>query len=209
VLVVDDHRTFTDLVSLALDAETDLECVGAAHSAGEARALSALHRPDVVLMDVNLGSENGLDVAAEMLKARPGLRVVVLTAHGDEHVMRRAASVGACALLPKDGSLPDLLGSLRTARAGGFSVHPTLLHSLVVGEERPRGVDAPRTTLTPREQRVLELLADGQDVRRNLGISVHTCRGYVKSLLAKLGVHSQLQAVVVARTQGLVGEGRR
>lgn len=212
VLVVDDHKTFTDLVSMALDAEPDLECVGAAHNADEARALAALHQPDVVLMDVNLKSEDGLDLAAEMLGARPDLRVVVLTAHGDRQVMQRAANVGACALLPKDGSLPDLLDSLRRARPGAFAVHPALLHSLVVEEPKTQGPQAPRAVLTPQEQRVLGLLADGRDVRRiaaELGISVNTCRGYVKTLLAKLDAHSQLEAVVAARTQGLIGEGRR
>lgn len=211
VLVVDDHRTFTDLVTMALDAEADLECVGAAHTASAAHALAALHAPDVVLMDVNLKAEDGLDLAQDMIAARPELRVVVLTAHGDRTVMRRAAHVGACALLPKDGSLPDLLEVLRAARPGSFLVHPALLHDLVVED---RGQDQPQPTvpaLTPRERRVVELLAEGRDVRRigqELGISVHTCRGHVKSLLSKLGAHSQLEAVAVARSQGLVGERR-
>ena len=109
VLVVDDHRTFTDLVVLALAAEPDLDCVGAAHDADSARAMVQQHAPDVILMDVNLGAQDGLDLTAELVAAHPGLRVVVLTAHGDAAVMRRAATAGACALLPKDGSLPELL----------------------------------------------------------------------------------------------------
>ena len=137
VLVVDDHRTFTDLVRLALDAEPDFECVGAAHTVAVARVLAARHRPDVVLMDVNLKSEDGLDLTAELLATRPELRVVVLTAHGDKRVMKRAAVAGACALLPKDGSLPELLESLRGARAGEFRVHPALLHDLVVEDPDP------------------------------------------------------------------------
>ncbi|WP_457205052.1 response regulator [Nocardioides sp. P5_C9_2] len=211
VLVVDDHRTFTDLVRMALDAEPDLECIGAAHDSARARALELQHRPDVVLMDVNLKAEDGLDLAREMLAARPELRVVVLTAHGDRQVMRRAATAGACALMPKDGSLPDLLQSVRAARPGKFFVHPALLHELVVEDHRSMPVVSPVPDLTPRERRVLDLLAQGRDVRAiagDLEISVHTCRGYVKALLAKLGAHSQLEAVAVARTQGLIGDGR-
>ncbi len=211
VLVVDDHKTFTDLVVMALEAEPDLECVGAAHNAALAHAMADQHDPDVVLMDVNLKTEDGLDVAAQMLAVRPELRVIVLTAHGDTRVMRRAATVGACALLPKDGSLPELLDSLRRARPGGFVVHPALLHALVTEEPEGHHPDSPPVALTPREQLVLELLAEGLDVRhiaRELQISVHTCRGYVKTLLSKLGAHSQLEAVIAARTQGLVGDAR-
>jgi DNA-binding NarL/FixJ family response regulator len=211
VLVVDDHQTFTDLVRMALDAEPDLECIGTAHTVAVARTMTDRHRPDVVLMDVNLKAEDGLELAAELVTARPELRVVVLTAHGDRHVMRRAATAGACALLPKDGSLPELLDSLRSARLGEFRVHPALLHDLVVASHEPEPVTVPGPALTPRERRVLELLSLGRDVRtiaRDLNISVHTCRGYVKALLAKFGAHSQLEAVATARAQGLLDEQR-
>ena len=206
-MVVDDHRTFTDLALLALAGENDLECVGAAPDAARARQLVEEHEPDVVLMDVNLGADDGLTLTGELLAARPGLRVVVLTAHGDATVMRRAAAAGACALLPKDGSLPDLLTALRTARSGGFVVHPDLLRTLVVAEPEPPA-RLRRPALTPREGEVLALLAEGRDVRviaRELGISINTCRGHIKTLLAKLGAHSQLEAVVIAATHGLVG----
>lgn len=207
VLVVDDHCTFTDLVVLALAAEPDLDCVGAAHDADRARAMVRQHAPDVILMDVNLGTEDGLDLTAELIAAYPGLRVVVLTAHGDATVMRRAATAGACALLPKDGSLPELLHGLRTARPGGLVVHPTLLHAVVTGTPERPSTSVPCPALTPREQHVLQLLAEGRDTRaiaRELGISVNTCRGYVKTLLMKLDAHSQLEAVVIAGMHGLV-----
>jgi DNA-binding NarL/FixJ family response regulator len=208
ILIVDDHRTFTDLAQVALAAEPDLECLGAAHDAATARTLATQLQPDVILLDVNLGDDDGLDLAAELLAERPELRIVVLTAHGDARVMRRAASVGACALLPKDGALPELLTTLRTARPGGLVVHPTLLRVLMVEDRDLASAAASRTvTITPQERRVLELLAAGRDVRgisNELGISVHTCRGYVKNILAKLDAHSQLEAVAIARQQGLV-----
>lgn len=211
VLAVDDHRTFTDLVGVALADEPDLEYVGAAHDRAEARRLVRERQPDIVLMDVNLGKDDGLALTADLLADHPELRVVVLTAHGDATVMRRAAAVGVCALLAKDGSLPDLLAGLRGARLGGLVVHPELLRTLVVAEPepaRPPGAAA----LTPRELSVLQRLADGRHVgaiAKDLGISVHTCRGHVRAVLSKLGVHSQLEAVVVAVMHGLVDAPRR
>jgi DNA-binding NarL/FixJ family response regulator len=211
VLVVDDHRTFADLVVMALAAEPDLDCVGAAHDAARARAMATELRPDMILMDVNLGADDGLDLTAELVAARPELRVVVLTAHGEPRVMRRAASVGACTLLPKDGSLPELLSALRTARTGSLVLHPALLRVLVAEETEAAHAGLPLSPLTAQEQRVLELLGAGRDVRRiarELQISVNTCRGYVKSLLAKLDAHSQLEAVVVAGMHGLIDAPR-
>lgn len=207
IVVVDDHRTFADLVRLALDGEPDLECVSTARNGREARAQVLELRPDIVLMDVDLDGEDGLRLTEELRAEVPSLRVVVLTAHCDAAVMRRAAAAGACALLPKGESLPDLLHALRHARLGELYVHPGLLPSLVAESQPTLRHQAPGPTLTPREALVLQQLADGHhvtEIARRLGISVHTCRGYVKSLLAKLGAHSQLEAVAVAGRHGLI-----
>lgn len=212
VLIVDDHRTFTDLVALALAGEPDLDCVATAHSVADARLQVAHHAPDLVLMDVDLGDGDGdgLDLTEELLRLDPTLLVVVLTAYGHPQVLRRAAAVGACALLPKGGSLPDLLRGMREARHGDLFVHAGLLRSLVVVDDH--GDRARLPDLTPREALVLELLTEGRQVggiAGDLGISIHTCRGYVKTLLAKLGAHSQLEAVVIAGRYGLVGARQR
>jgi DNA-binding NarL/FixJ family response regulator len=212
VLVVDDHCTFAELVVVALAHEEDFDCVGAAHDAGQARSMARELRPDVILMDINLGDHDGLDLTAELVEEHPALRVVVLTAHADGDAMRRAAAAGACALLPKDGSLPDLLNGLRSARPGGFVVHPALLRTLVTQERSSGTAPGPVPTLTPRELLVLQLLAKGRDTRsiaHELKISLNTCRGYVKNVLMKLDAHSQLEAVVIAGRHGLVDAQQR
>jgi DNA-binding NarL/FixJ family response regulator len=207
VLVVDDHTTFADLLAMALDAETDFTCVGTAPSVAKALAMVDELRPDLVLMDVRLGDGDGVTATAELTRLHPDLRVVVLTAHTDTALMQRAADAGACCLLPKDGSLPDMLQALRTSRRGGLVVHPSLLKSLIATQP-------PKTSYLPplsrRERDVLRMLADGSDAKtiaKDLGISVNTCRGYVKSLLLKLNAHSQLEAVVIATNHGLVSVG--
>ena len=206
VLVVDDHTTFSDLLALALASEPDFSRVGTASSAARALVLADELRPDLVIMDVRLGDGDGLAATALLTRLYPDLRVVVLTAHADITVMQRAADAGACALLLKDGSLPDMLQTLRSSRPGGMVVHPGLLTSLMASRSLVQGSDSSQP-LTRRERDVLALLADALDTRaiaKELGISVNTCRGYMKNVLLKLGAHSQLEAVVMATNRGLV-----
>ena len=205
VLVVDDHVVFAQLVERALSHEPDLTCVGTASSLAEARRLCAVHRPDVVIMDVRLQDGDGIDAAAELVAAYPDIRVVVLSAYIDSRLMQRAARAGATALQAKDGELDDLLDAIRHTETGSLAVHPRLLHQLVNADQP---VTTPTPMLTQREHDVLRRLADGHDlgvISRELSISINTCRGHVKSVLAKLGAHSQLQAVVIAMRTGLIG----
>jgi DNA-binding NarL/FixJ family response regulator len=207
VLVVDDHHVFAQLVAFVLSSHDDLECLGIATTVAKALELTSSLEPDIVLMDVQLGDDDGVAATAELMSRHTGLRVVVLSAFIDRPLMRRAATAGACALLPKDGDLSEMLHALRTARRGDFVVQPRLLRQLVAERQVPAQRMPPFTT---REHDVLRLLAAGLDagvIARELGISVHTCRGYVKTLLAKLGAHSQLEAVVIAMRHGLIAVG--
>jgi DNA-binding NarL/FixJ family response regulator len=208
VLVVDDHTTFSDLLAMALNSEPDFTCVGTAPGVAKAMTMVDELRPDLVVMDVHLGDGDGVAATGELTRIYPELRVVVLTAHTDTTLMQRAADAGACCLLPKNGSLPDMLAALRSSRRGGLVVHPALLSALISARPRRRSDYLP--ALTRRERDVLRMLADGSDARaiaRELGIAVATCRGYVKSLLLKLNAHSQLEAVVIATNHGLVSVG--
>jgi DNA-binding NarL/FixJ family response regulator len=206
VLVVDDHMVFAQLVDRALAHEDDLICVGIAPSLAKARAMCAAVRPDVVLMDVQLPDGDGVNAGADLVRDYPEMRIVVLSAFVDGALLRRATRSGVTALQAKDGDLEDLLHAVRFSQPGSLAVPPRLLHQLMNEEEPPEL----HPDLTQREHEVLRLLASGRDltfISREMSISVHTCRGHVKNLLAKLGVHSQLQAVVVAMRHGLIGPG--
>ena len=215
VLIIDDHRTFADLLAMALDAQSDITCVGQALD--ESEALEQVERlsPDVVLVDVHLGRSDGLDVAARLLADRPDLRVIVLTASSAALDVARAAAAGACAYLVKTGGLSEVLAAIRTARSGELRLPPTLVRELVALERRTAARTGPGgrgPALTGREQQVLEGLGQGLDVTtisRRLGIRPSTCRGYVQNVLAKLGVHTQLEAVVKATGLGILrGQSR-
>jgi len=205
VVVVDDHRTFTDLLVIALAGLPDIECVGQALDAATADRLVDDLEPDLVIMDVELGADDGIELSARLLARHDQLRIVVLTAHASRALVTRAADAGVCALLPKVGSLPNVLHALRTARRGSFVVDQSLLQTLIVrGDEVAACRHAP---LSDRESEVLALLAEGVDARsaaRRLDISIHTFRGHVRHVLTKLDAHSQLEAVAIAKREGLL-----
>lgn len=203
VAVVDDHVTLADLLVRALDSEPGLSAVGSAHDGAEARELVERTRPDVLVMDVGLHEEDGLDLTAELLQDNPGMRVVVLTAQSSGDLVHRAVAAGAASLIPKTGSLDELVSAVRNAPRNGLSVHPELLQCLVSEPRRVVGKPA----LTAREADVLRLMAEGVPARqigRTLGISEHTVRGHIKKLLLKLNAHSQLEAVAEATRRGWV-----
>jgi DNA-binding NarL/FixJ family response regulator len=209
VLVVDDHRTFAELIASALNAEPDLSCVG--HELNAAGALEATGRlmPDMVLMDLKLPDMDGITTTAELTATFPDVIVLILTGHASTAEMTRAAIAGASGFLTKNGSLDDVLDALRSARRGSLILPPSLLAALRRSTP-PQEAPEPESTLTARELDVLRRLGRGEDPRmiaKQLGVSLSTCRGYVSSLLAKLKVHSQLEAVVVASRAGLIRPG--
>jgi DNA-binding NarL/FixJ family response regulator len=209
VLVVDGHQTFAELLGVALRGQPDLRYVGHARNGEQALRLCAELRPDVILLDPELPDADGIAIAEMLRHRQPETRVVILTASNEATLVGRATAAGAAGFLSKNGALGDVLHAVHTAHGGGMTVSTDILARLlrstspVVG---PRGGG-----LTAREHEVLELMGSGLDPRaiaRRLGISVHTCRGYVKAVLAKLDVHSQLEAVAVATRRGLIQPDR-
>jgi DNA-binding NarL/FixJ family response regulator len=205
VLIVDDHQIFSELLAMALGLQDDFECIGTASSGAAAVDLAARQRPDMVVMDIQLAKENGLEITRRIRAAVPDSVVVVVSAHRDPDWVLRAAQAGASAFAPKTGSLTEMLSVLRQARNGSMLVAPSVYNQ---PPSRPPPVrDSATERLTGREQEVLVLMGKGmapRGIARLLGISINTCRGYVKTIHGKLGVRSQLEAVVKAQRLGLL-----
>ena len=203
VLVVDDHLIFVDLLQIAIDGEPHLSCVGTAHGVAGAIVAAERLRPDFIVMDAHLPDGEGVQATATITSRDPAVRVIVLTAHADASLIRQAASSGACGLLPKNGSLPELLEAFRAARRGEFFVQPALMRTLILQDDTL----PPLPSFCKREYQVLQMLAIGmhaEPIASQLEISVNTCRGYIKTVLSKLNAHSQLEAVALARKHGLI-----
>jgi DNA-binding NarL/FixJ family response regulator len=211
IVLIDDHQTFLDLLTLAVDDESDLQVVGQARTVSEGRRVIEQTRPDVVVLECVLPDGDGFAIVAGLIGRHPEIQVVVLTASEDPYLIARANAAGVAGLLTKLGSLTQIISTIRTARPGITIIDPLFLGGLQsaggpAGKE-PAGEAMPLPALTARELQVIQLLDQGKDIRtiaRELSISLHTSRGYVKSLLAKLNCHSQLEAVVTARRLGVV-----
>jgi DNA-binding NarL/FixJ family response regulator len=209
VLIIDDHTSFAELLTLAIDREPDLQALGYARTALVGLQMCRSLQPDVVVMGCGQPEGLGPAVAAEIVAALPGIRVVMLASEPTRQALAQAAAAGACAFLAKGTPLRALLGTVRHSHAGIIEVDPQILAAFTEQVQPPQPVsDVP--LLTRRQMEVLRLMAEGKDVRQNaktLGISQNTCRGYVKAIHSRLGVHSQLEAVVIARQLGLVAPG--
>ncbi len=218
VLIVDDHRAFSEALAAAIDGNLDLVCVGTPTTIDECLAMVETTAPDVVLLDIYLPDGDGIE-AIPAIRARHGdARILVMTGYTDVEVMARAASAGASGFLPKENSISAVLAAIRAVGDGQMLVDGSTLAAILgrVGRAAPgtRALDSGAANLTRRERDVLDLMGQGLDphaVAGKLEISLHTCRGYQKSILAKLDAHSQLEAVVVAARRGLIarlGQGR-
>ena len=211
VMIVDDHAAFAGALAIAIDANADLHCVGYAPTIGESLPMLADLDPDVVLMDVRLPDGNGIEAIPQVVAAASRARVLVLTGHTDVELLARAAALGASGFLPKESPVASVLSAIRAAVAGQMLVDGATLASILArladASHRPPAQVADVPLLTNREADVLGLMGQGLDphaIAKELGISLNTCRGYQKSLMAKLGAHSQLEAVVIGTRKGLL-----
>jgi DNA-binding NarL/FixJ family response regulator len=206
VLVVDDHRAFAEMLGFALSTTDGMECVGVCASAAEATDAAARLRPDAVVLDIEMPGEDGLTATRRLVEALPGVAVVIVSAHRRPGWVTRAAHAGAAAFVPKDCPLHEIVDVLRTARPGRMVVAASAWTD--EGEAREAAV---ATSVTPRELMVLDGLGHGTPLKRiarDLAVTVPTCRGYLRTLMLKLGVGTQLEAVLRGQQLGLLPEPR-
>ena len=233
VLVVDDHRIFAESLAAALAAEPDVD-VSAAGSGPAAlrcleRGVAEGRRYDVLLVDADLGAgaggvpaqresgsgpppgADGLALVAAVRAAHPGVRTVVLAERDEPRRAAHALQAGASGWVAKDCSLSRLLAVIRGVLREETHLPPALLTGVLreLTAARKHRSDSERLveSLTPREHEVLRCMVAGlgrKDVAARLFLSPHTVRTHMQNVLGKLGVHSTLAAVALARRAGVL-----
>jgi len=206
VLIVDDHEIVREGLQILLSEEADFEVVGMASDSESALALTTLHNPDVILMDIVLPGLDGIETTRRVLSVRPSTKVLVLTSYSDDQRVRNAIQAGAIGYLLKDVLKPELLSAIRSAAEGKPALHPDAQKFLMRQITGTDGEVPPHTLLTTREFDILQLIAEGKsnkEIALHLHLTEGTVKGYISTIFDKLGVADRTQAALYAVEHGL------
>jgi two-component system nitrate/nitrite response regulator NarL len=210
VLLIDDHALFRAGLTGLLE-RRNIEVAAAVGDGEEGLRLAQELKPDVVLLDLRMPDMNGLEVLRRLQESAAAVPVVMLTTSDEEQDLVESLRLGAKGYLLKDMAPDELVSTLRGIVSGKIIVTPQLTSVLakVVQQGESAGIDKlakPFADLTPREREILCQLSEGRSnkmIARKLGISDGTVKLHVKAILRKLGVHSRVEAAVMAVEQGL------
>ena len=206
VLIVDDHAVVRSGLHLLLDAEESIEVVGEAGDVRTAVFEAREKKPDVVLMDVVMPDQSGIEGVPLVLKEAPDAKVLVLSMQDDPRYVREAFAAGACGYVLKEAVDAEVVAAVQEVAAGGRYVHPALGARLVAAEaEEQARADA--DPLSDREREVLRLLALGhtnQEIAKMLYISVRTAETHRAHIMQKLRLSNRAELVRYAIDQGLL-----
>jgi DNA-binding NarL/FixJ family response regulator len=204
VLLADDHLVVREGLRALLRAESDIEVVGEARDGRHAVQLTRALLPAVVVMDIAMPLMNGLEATRQILKAVPGTRVLILSAHGDDEYVEETAALGAAGYLIKQTSADLLAKAIRDVHAGRTVFGPTISSRLVDRRQRSPG-RVPR--LSSREMEVLQLIAEGKANKQaaaELGISIKTIEKHRQNVMSKLNIHDTAGLTRYAIAAGVI-----
>jgi Response regulator containing a CheY-like receiver domain and an HTH DNA-binding domain len=208
ILLVDDHPVYRDGLELLLGSIPGFEVVAVAGDGAAAVAAAAEHRPDVIVMDVQMPVMDGIEATRRILAGDPGAGIIVLTMSEDDESVFQAMRAGARGYLLKAASQEDIAQAVRSVAGGGVIFGASLASRMAdyFARAAAPASSTPFPQLTPREREILDLLAAGRtnpQIAQALYLSPKTVRNHVSMIFAKLGVDDRGGAVVLAREAGL------
>jgi DNA-binding NarL/FixJ family response regulator len=212
LIVVDDHPVVRDGLAALIGTVDNLRLVASSDGGRAAVRAVRAHRPDVVLMDLQMSDGHGIDATREIVATVPGTAVIALTMAGDEHSITRAIAAGARGYVLKGATQQQILEAIETVAGGGAWYGPEAAAQILRRFGETSGVEAHGASLpalTQRETEVLDLLATGRrnhQIAQQLGLSTKTVANHLSIIFAKLGVDDRTQATIRARQAGL-GQG--
>jgi len=204
VVLVDNHHIVRQGLRSALDPDPRFEVVGEAASGAEALRVVTEQQPDVVLLDLKLGDMSGTDLCRPLIQASPRTAVLILTAFIDRNLVDVCLRAGARGYLLKDAESLRLPEQILTVVEGHVALDPRAADVLTSYLQQ---YDPLPELLNMRELKVLRLIAQGltnKEIGGQLHLSENTVKGYVKEILAKLGVRNRVEAVLQAKERGLI-----
>jgi two-component system response regulator DevR len=200
VFLVDDHELVRRGITALLNAEADIEVVGEASTAAQARSRIRATRPDVAILDVRLPDGSGIDVCRDVRSENPDVRCLILTGYDDDEAINAAVLAGAAGYVIKDVRGSGLLDSLRKVAAGRSLIDPALSRRVVERIHERHQADPRLASLSARERDILPLIAEGltnREIGVRLALAEKTVKNYISGLLSKLGLQRRTQAAIL------------
>ncbi len=215
VAIVDDHFFFRQGIRDVLNSQPGITVVAESSDGEEALVMVTATLPDVVLMDVNLPTMNGMQVTQQIKSDHPDIAIIILTAYDDEEQIYRAIRIGASAYFAKDVTPAQLVETVRLVAQGYYLIANKCLTQEEAGQwlfeqYRRYGISPEDTTFSPlteREMEILQQIIEGlsnKEIGATLGISQQTVKNHVTSILAKLNRSDRTQAAIYALSHGWV-----
>ncbi|HBL27736.1 MAG TPA: DNA-binding response regulator [Acidobacteria bacterium] len=207
ILIADDHPLLRTGLRVLLAADPGLEVVGEAGTGDETLGLAEALLPDVVLLDIRMPGESGIDTVRRLKAKLPTLKVLFLTMHEEEGMLLEALEAGGDGYLIKRADEPEILQAIRAVQRGDLYVHPTMTRALLGQAEPPVPAQEPIEPLTRREIDVLRLLAKGntnRQIAERLNLSIRTIESHRANLMGKLGLASRVELVTYAEAHNLL-----
>jgi len=205
ILVADDHEVARKGIRALLEDHAGWEVCADGREAVE---FAAKLKPDVFLLDVGMPNLNGLDAARQILAIMPEARILILTIHDSEQVVRETLAAGARGFLLKSDAGRDLVAAVEALQERRTFFTPKVAQMMLDGYLRPHESDAPeKCVLTPREREVIQLVAEGKttkEVATALSLSVKTAETHRTNLMRKLDLHSIADLTLYAVRNGIV-----
>lgn len=209
ILITDDHAIVRTGLRTLLTSEPEMELVGEASGGYEAIELAEKLHPDVLLLDLSMPDLDGIQVTRVVKAKFPDLRILILTVHEDQALLREAIRAGASGYIVKRAAESELISAINVVMRGDMVVDPALMRGLLTDTVQPTSqASEVAEQLTPRELQVLKLIVQGYTNRQigtELNISVRTVEGHRANLSGKLGFQSRVDLVRYAREHGLLG----
>jgi two-component system NarL family response regulator len=205
VLLVDDHELMRQGLRSILEREGDVEVVGEAASGRAALELARTLAPDVVVMDVAMQDQNGIEATRQIRAACPNVKVLALSSHSDARYVTAMLEAGACGYVLKANAYDDLRRALDAARRGRSYLCADVTESVVGASLRGAGA-TPVAQLSGREREVLQLLAEGlssPEISQRLFVATSTVETHRRNIMRRLGIHSVADLTKYAIREGL------
>jgi DNA-binding NarL/FixJ family response regulator len=201
VFLLDDHDVVRQGIRLLLEGDEGIEVVGEAATGAEAMARIPLAHPDVAILDVRLEEGSGIEVCRDIRSAMPDLVCLMLTSFADDEAMYSAVMAGAAGYVLKQINGRDLIDDVKKVADGVSLMDPRAVAKVVERISNPPGSDPEFGALSPQEQRLLDLIAEGltnRQIAEAMFLSEHTVKNYMTTLLRKLKMNSRTEAAIYA-----------